>query len=209
MAREAPVGVIIRRGPSKWFHIVKWDTSTDTFEEGAWLHGRIYEDRCDVSFDGRLFVYLAAQHKQSQREAGYGGIWTAVSRPPWLTALALWPSENGTWGGGGKFLERKQLVLFWGSGEPHSDHQPYDLKISRQSLEEWRSRSIANMQPPPVNEADWSGYDQRGRVIFTLGGKLYALIGIGHKDCKEVELADFTDRRPHSVPPPKWAHHWC
>ena len=34
LARKAPVGVIFRRGSSKWVHIVKWNTDTDKFEHG-------------------------------------------------------------------------------------------------------------------------------------------------------------------------------
>lgn len=42
LARRAPIGVIFRRGPSKWVQIIKWDTQRDVFEEGKWFHGHIY-----------------------------------------------------------------------------------------------------------------------------------------------------------------------
>lgn len=32
LAREASAGVILRRGPSKWVQLIKWNTDADTFE---------------------------------------------------------------------------------------------------------------------------------------------------------------------------------
>jgi hypothetical protein len=34
-ARDSDVAVIFRRGPSDWFHLLKWDMANDTFEAGA------------------------------------------------------------------------------------------------------------------------------------------------------------------------------
>src|SRR4051794_20213611 len=95
LARAAPVGLILRRGPSKWVQLVKWDTAADRFEPGQWFHGRLYERRGDLSPDGRLFVYFASKFTGltlADREYTYA--WTAVSRPPYLTALALWPKGD-------------------------------------------------------------------------------------------------------------------
>jgi hypothetical protein len=61
LAREAPIGVILRRGPAAWYHVILWHTDTDHFERGAWFKGRIYEERCDLSPDGQLFLYFALQ----------------------------------------------------------------------------------------------------------------------------------------------------
>ena len=36
LARQAPVGVVIRRGPSKWWHLTLWDTRHDRFTSGQW-----------------------------------------------------------------------------------------------------------------------------------------------------------------------------
>ena len=79
-AREADVALILRRGPASWYHLILWHTDTDTFDHGAWFRGRIYEERCDLSPDGQLFVYFALQGRKWGSE--YKGSWTAVSRPP-------------------------------------------------------------------------------------------------------------------------------
>lgn len=122
MAREAPRAVILRRGPSNWVRVILWHTDTDTFEGGQWLRGRIYGERCALSPDGTLFLYFAAQHQKYGD--GYLGTWTALSKPPYLTALALWPLGH-TWSGGGVFIDNKSICLSnCGSIEPHPDHQP-------------------------------------------------------------------------------------
>jgi len=103
-ARNAPVAVIFRRGPSKRVLLIKWDIQNDTFEYGQWLSGRIYERRCDLSPEGDLLLYFAANY----REPYYS--WTGVSCPPYLTALALWP-KGDCYGGGGLFSSRRVIEL--------------------------------------------------------------------------------------------------
>jgi hypothetical protein len=110
LARGAPRAVVFRRGPSKRVLLVAWRTDTDIFEEGQWLAGRIYERRCDLSPSGERLIYFAASWKPPF------GSWTAVSRPPWLTALALWP-KGDAWGGGGAFDDERAIRLNHGANE--------------------------------------------------------------------------------------------
>lgn len=113
LARQAPVGVILRRGPSKRVLMIRWDLERDTFEAGQWLKGRVYEEQCDLSPRGDLLIYCAAKPTGED-----DGTWTAISRPPYFTALALWPLD-GTWqGGGGIFLSPTQVVLSHIEPEP-------------------------------------------------------------------------------------------
>jgi hypothetical protein len=110
LAASAPVGIILRRGPSKQVLLIKWALGNDTLEPGQWFRGRIYERRCDVSPSGGLFLYFAAKYKQPLLS------WTAVSKPPYLTALALWPKGDG-WGGGGLFETERSIKLNHRPGE--------------------------------------------------------------------------------------------
>lgn len=159
VARKAPVVVIFRRGSSKWIQIVKWNTDTDKFEHGQWFHGQMYPRRSDLSPDGSLLVYFCAKwsgrrieeadRMLDKKNAGkptydlrlllkrrpkvrdeYTYAWTAVSKPPYLTALALWP-KGDCWHGGGLFksnrllwLNHKPLVAV-----PHRDHVPVGLRF--------------------------------------------------------------------------------
>jgi hypothetical protein len=110
LARDARVGVVFRRGPSKQVLLLLWRTDTDQFYEGQWFKGRIYERRCDLSPSGKRLIYFAAKYK-----APYA-TWTAVSRPPHLTAVALWP-KGDAWGGGGLFAKEKEILLNHRSAE--------------------------------------------------------------------------------------------
>jgi hypothetical protein len=56
LARDAPKGVILRRGPTKWVQLILLHTDSDTFEEGQWFRGRIYGGHSDLSPDGSLFL---------------------------------------------------------------------------------------------------------------------------------------------------------
>jgi hypothetical protein len=103
-AREAPMAAIFRRGPSKQVRLISWNTDTDTFEGGQWLKGRIYERRCDLSPDGRYLIYFAAKQKPPHYA------WTAISRPPYLTALTFWP-KGDCWEGGGLFEDARNVWL--------------------------------------------------------------------------------------------------
>jgi hypothetical protein len=56
LARDAPAGLVLRRGPSAWTRLSLWHTDSDTFLHGQWFRGRIYERRSDLSADGSLWV---------------------------------------------------------------------------------------------------------------------------------------------------------
>jgi hypothetical protein len=124
IARNAPVAVVFRRGPTRQVEVLRWDLSADTVEPGQWLKGRIYERRADLSPDGSLLVYFAAKYETGIRT------WTAISRPPFLTALAMWPSGDA-WGGGGLFETDKRLLLNHKTARmaPDPGHLPTGLEI--------------------------------------------------------------------------------
>jgi hypothetical protein len=132
LARRKPVGVVFRRGPSKWVRLIRWDTSTDHFQPGQWFHGRIYERRCDLSPDGSLMVYFAQKitRRTLADQKGYTYAWTAVSKPPWLSALTLWP-KGDSWHGGGLFEDQRHLWLnhLPDRSEPHPNHVPPSNKL--------------------------------------------------------------------------------
>jgi hypothetical protein len=56
-----------------------------------------------------LLIYFAANYKEPHFS------WTAISKPPYLSALALWPKGDG-WGGGGLF-EGHSVLLNHREGE--------------------------------------------------------------------------------------------
>jgi hypothetical protein len=95
-ATDAPIVAVFRRGPSVWSHVGRWDLNSRTYQSGAWLRGRIFPRRSDLSPDGRYLSYFA--HKPT---AGWelGEAYVAVSKLPWLTALHAF-ATCGTWSRG-------------------------------------------------------------------------------------------------------------
>jgi hypothetical protein len=98
--------VIIRLDPSNSVCTLLWDRRNDTFKLAQWLRGRIYERRCDLSPDGKHFIYFAMIGKWVEPMKGS---WTAIYRAPYLNAPALWPWGD-CWNGGGLLLTDS---LFW------------------------------------------------------------------------------------------------
>ena len=121
LARQAHVGVVIRHGPSRWWRLTLWDTRRDRFTAGQWFHGSLYPRKCDLSPDGQLFSYFAGKHHRSARERGYDSTWVAVSRPPYFTALALWPVGD-TYGGHTMFMD--DTTFHTGTLKPHHPGHP-------------------------------------------------------------------------------------
>jgi len=114
LARNSSHAVVFRRGPSKQVLLIKWNLNDDTFELGQWLKGRVYERRCDLSPEGDMLLYFAANWRKPYQS------WSAISRPPFFTALALWPKGDG-WGGGGQFLSRDCIEL---------NHRQLEMKLA-------------------------------------------------------------------------------
>lgn len=118
VAREAPIAVVFRRGPTKQVELLTWDLRSDELTPGQWLKGRIYERKSDISPKGDLLIYFAA--KWEARPITEGS-WTAVSRPPYLTALALW--FNGDVIGGGGLFDTDRHLRLDGGLRPSGDFE--------------------------------------------------------------------------------------
>lgn len=112
LARNAKVGLVIRRGPSKSVCTVLWDRKGDKFKLGQWMRGRIYERLSDLSPDGKYLIYFAMNGRW---ESETKGAWTAISRVPYLKAVSLF-AKGDCWHGGGMFLSDREFWLNDGYG---------------------------------------------------------------------------------------------
>lgn len=126
VAQQAPIAVIFRRGPSRSCQMLTWNLESDEVTPGQWIYGKVFVRRCDLSPDGQLLVAAISNYAASRTEAAaleFGlpnyatSFWTAVSRPPYFTALALWflgPSYNG----GGMWIDNRTLGF---NNQPYAD----------------------------------------------------------------------------------------
>ena len=134
-ARSAAVALVVRRGPTEWFHLLRWDLDAGTVEPGAWFHGTIYPRRSEISPDGRLFAYFAFTGRPAPWDSYY-----AVSKIPWLAALAAWRmGTTYTWGC--EFLDDGSLAVPFGPDDP-PDHGRFEGNVVARSAraETWVGR---------------------------------------------------------------------
>lgn len=172
LAREAPVGVVLRRGPSDWCRLSLWHTDSDTFEHGQWLRGRVYPRRCDVSPDGSLFAYFTFKGAPELRTDSFA----AVSRPPYFTALALW-AIGTTYCAGGFFPDRRSLFMSSLDAPPERGALPAWLHLMKivphaERSQDWPDRLVyvnrllrdGWMATPSASDADatWERPEPRG-----------------------------------------------
>lgn len=124
MASDGRTGVVIRRGPSKTVCTIEWDRQKDKFRLGQWMRGRIYERRADLSPDGKYMIYFAMNGRWQTK---IRGSWTAVSRAPYLKAVALYP-KGDCWHGGGLFTSRNKYWLNKGYGHDVA-HESLEVRL--------------------------------------------------------------------------------
>jgi hypothetical protein len=111
-AGDAPVVAVVRRGPSDWCRLGRWDVGDPpSWTPGSWLRATVYPQRCALSPDGRLLSYVALG---GPARWSAGSTYVAVSRLPWATALAAWGTD-GTWTRGAEFVDDRAV---WELGEP-------------------------------------------------------------------------------------------
>lgn len=131
IAADEPVAVIFRRGPSKWTQLIHWNLNDNKFTFGQWFKGRVYERRSDLTPNGKYLVYFVNKfNKQTLEDKEYTTNWTAISKPPYFTALALFP-KGDCWHGGGIFKDNVTLFLNHNSeaSKPHPKHKPEGITI--------------------------------------------------------------------------------
>ncbi len=185
LAREASVGVILRRGPSRWVQMIHWDTERDIFTLGQWFKGRVYENKCDLSPDGKLFIYFVHKGNNWRLHPDYGYTWTAISKPPYFTALALW-KEYGTWGGGGHFYDNKTVGIYVPASYQHPDHPPRGIIVLDSGSKEYLNWERLKQ----VLQAHWE-LVQKGRDVRDDYKALLASLNEGTPDSQLDVVGDW------------------
>ena len=199
-ASESSTAAILKRGPSGWAQLLLWDTASDAVKPGSWFHGRIYEDGCSVSPDGRLFAYFATKYR-GEKTRGINDAWTAISKLPYLTALALWPQAD-TWGGSASFVDNKTLIIDC----PHWELLKTDDSLPKgfTVLPRWIGNDAPNQVLPPACKTNGgfdgtSGIDQSGLGFRYENGLL-----LRNGDT----IFDFNNMEPQPEPPHPSAYSW-
>lgn len=188
-AEEAPVAVIVRRGPTDWTQLILWHTDTDRFEPGQWLHGNI--KFASLSRDGRhIAMGVMAKSRGAFEE------YTIVSRPPYFTALAISISSlcvtHVRFNREGGLDWSHYDSLRWRA----ADRCPYRWeKIYRSGPE---AVTETTMESP---QSEWSA--PNGRRFRADEGKIIDVSG--EEPC---ELFDPNPYQPAEMKTPEWAKLW-
>lgn len=130
----------------------------------SWLRGTIYPQRCDVSPDGRWLCYFALK---AGADWPAGATYIALSRLPWVTALAAW-GTGGTWTHGLQFVSDADV---WPSeppdeGDPAPVRRHYGLAFTRAaSFAVERRRGWTETPETPPRAAD-DAWDERRAVVM-------------------------------------------
>ncbi len=184
LARSAPIAAIIRRGPAKRVHIIRWDYSTDDFQYGSWFYGSFHEQVASLSPDGRWLYYFAANYNSGFIARRYGlpdkiaDFWSAIGELPWLKAAWIqfqWDSYGAN--------TRPMFVT-------PDDPEFAEARILDGFPEPFRLTNDYPFVPENlVADAQWSGKDLFGRTVYTRQGKLYRM---AEADSEPQLIADFS-----------------
>lgn len=98
-------------------------------------------------------------------DSGYKGTWTAISRPPYFTALALWPLGD-TWFGGGLFEDETTLRLNHPacSAQCHPKHPAVGLRVIVDPMMFWERTVLSE-------RLSRDGWILLSRVKTVVGGR--------------------------------------
>lgn len=107
VARKANKAVVLRRGPTRWTQMISWDLETDSLVYGQWLKKKVPPEHCDLSPEGRYFIYLVDCFE-------HGSSRTVICKPPYWSALTAWEHSDALFGlGGGLFTAEDSVLLNW------------------------------------------------------------------------------------------------
>jgi len=187
-ATAAPVAAVLRRGPSAWSHVGRWDLAAPRYEPGAWLRGRIFPRRSDLSPDGR---HLCAFVHKPNATSEHGDTYVAVSELPGLTALHAF-GTCGTWTRGYRFVGKGAA----GADAPELADLPipWDLRpvaAEQFAAERRRGWEEAPDSPPRVRGDVWDERRNARMQRRQPGGELVLRVeSLGHAGGElGVELA--------------------
>jgi hypothetical protein len=140
-ARAAPVVAILRRKPTDWSHVIRWNVSTDELTHGPWFQGKFYPLRCDVSFDGHWMVYLLMGEKAHT--------WSGICQFPKLSRVCD-AEGNGSWFGGGYWSTEN--VLMCNGWEPSTWPEELPFVASVYSTQHGEDEGVLN---PRLERDGW------------------------------------------------------
>ncbi len=195
-AENAPVCVVLRRGPSRYSQQILWRTDNDEFTPGQWIRGNV--DYATLTSDGR-YMALGVMGAKSRIGSWEDTQISLICRPPYFTALELW--IGGLCFNTVAFLPDD--VLAHPTDLQHVVNASNECPLQRvTTLSVWPiSRDHDYTLNASVREA--TGHDQQGREVRLEAGKVFAKEGNEWKLLFDAALHQF-----EHIEAPGWAREW-
>ena len=193
-AANAAVCVIARRGPTHFSQLILWNTETDVFTTGQWIHGNVTSGT--LSSDGK---YAALCIVGGKTKSGFypDGCYMVICRPPFFTALEFWEGYSR-----GDVSFREGDVIAWpGSEYPHEHRSrtkcPFQVTTSKIELPKIVTRRLTQGYGEQILA------DQQGRLVKFEAGAVYDV----SRDEPRL-LCNLNPNKFEEVISPDWARHW-
>lgn len=182
----------------------------------------------------KLPLYMTGGKKLAPPPREIQGVWTAVSNPPYFSALAIWPCL-GHWTGGGYFASNHDIVIY----EPESAITPISnsampsnfkthsfvasgvMKPSADQLarnprhdpDDTQRAVAAALVRAGAKFVDWTRMTPLGDILFACDGSIYRHTGvpssIGPNLLSDARrLVDLSANRFELIRPPAAAMRW-
>lgn len=163
-AQNANRVVLIKRGPAQWTQVLLWETAINQIQEGAWIHGRLFPQRCDVSADGR---WLCSMIYKGNNKGPLTDSYVVISKVPWLTALVGW-GYGTTYARGFHFVADRSV---WKVGEPdlgsHEQAQRrFGLDFNRSEQFSVEKRTGWSETAQTETRAEKDVWDEKRKVVM-------------------------------------------
>jgi hypothetical protein len=204
-ARDRRAAVILRRARDRQYDLIVWDRASGRFEHGQTIRKHVVPESCALAPDGAHFLYAV---RNADPMGAAGEYYTAISRPPYFTALALFP-HAGPWPLGGRFLDRATFLLEDDQAEDRIGRAERLTRLVRGKVAKGCSSGLRLVSgaPAPLSKAALAegageGTDRAWQATEralhdTLGGALYRRRGL------DLELIhDFRTLEPRFVRAP-------
>lgn len=135
---EKNIVVFIYRKTNKIHYLVRMQyyKNKEVIAFGSRFYGKLYPSRCDISPDGRHFLYFAMRGTSKEKYDNSFDYWTAICSPPTITAQ-FFLGHYYTWSGGGRFLNKKHIVIKGFDEDTLTQKSFGQYQISAGSYNDW------------------------------------------------------------------------
>jgi hypothetical protein len=122
------------------------------------------------------YLRTSGQHGRGAQPREVKGSWTAISTPPYFSALAIWPSI-GRWTGGGVFLADRDILIGERlDGVMPIENVPMPATVRVRSWEQARGRKRSAYAPSTTESAEHASIAQ---ALLASGLKWVDWISLG------------------------------